>query len=236
MSDKKIKRFYKTVAVAPDAGGFGVHLDGRPVRTPAKALLRLPSSAFAKAVAAEWDAQREEIDPRAMPLTTLACTAIDLVAAKRAEVAREVTAYGGHDLLCYRAEAPADLAARQRAIWQPLLDWAALAFDAPLTVTSGIVSVPQTPSALASLSREVEGLGDFDLAALSSAVNAAGSLVIGLALRAGRIDAAQALEAAQLDELYQAERWGEDADAKRRHDGVAADLAAAARVFELLRG
>ncbi len=232
-----MKRFYSTVAVQcePDGGGFGVTLDGRPVRTPAKAILGVPSRGFADAVAAEWSEQGDEIDPGVMALTTLACTAIDLVSVKRSQIVQEVAAFGGHDLLCYRAESPADLAARQNAAWQPLLDWAALSLDAPLKVTSGLVSVAQPSAALESLRRAVECLGPFDLAALSCAVNAAGSLVIGLALRAGRVDAAQALEAAQLDELYQAERWGEDPDTRRRRDDIAADLIAAARVFEALR-
>ncbi len=232
-----MKRFYSTVAVQGDAniGGFGVTLDGRPVRTPAKALLRVPSRGFADAVAAEWSEQGEEIDPGVMALTTLACTAIDLVSVKRPQVVQEVAAFGGHDLLCYRVETPADLAARQNAAWQPLLDWAALNLDAPLKVTYGMVSVAQPPAALESLHRAVESLDAFDLAALSCAVNAAGSLVIGLALRVGRVDAAQALEAAQIDEAYQLERWGQDPDTARRRDGIAADLAAAARAFEALR-
>jgi chaperone required for assembly of F1-ATPase len=232
-----MKRFYSTVAVQsePDSGGFDVTLDGRPVLTPAKALLRVPSRGFADAVAVEWSEQGDEIDPGIMALTTLACTAIDLVSVKRPQVVQEVAAFGGHDLLCYRAETPADLAARQNAVWQPLLDWAALSLDAPLKITSGVVSVAQPSASLESLCRAVECLDAFDLAALSCAVNAAGSLVIGLALRAGRVDAALALEAAQLDEAYQAERWGEDPDTARRRQGIAADLAAAARAFEALR-
>ncbi len=232
-----MKRFYSTVAVQRDTdrGGFGVTLDGRPVRTPAKAALCAPSHGFAEAVAAEWSEQDDEIDLSAMPLTTLACTAIDLVTVKRVQVVQEVAAFGGHDLLCYRAETPADLAARQNAIWQPLLDWAALSLDAPLKITSGIVSIAQPPAALDSLHGAVDNLAHFELAALSCAVNAGGSLVIGLALHAGHIDTAQALAAAQLDEIYQAERWGEDSDATRRRDSVAADLVAAARAFELLR-
>lgn len=237
MSPSKIKRFYSTVAVLNEAGdgGFGVTLDGRPVRTPAKALLRVPSRGFADAVAAEWAEQGKEVDPGTMAMTTLACTAIDLVRVKQSQVVQEVAAFGGHDLLCYRVEAPADLAARQNAAWQPLLDWAALNLDAPLKVTAGIVSVVQPPASLQNLQRAVEGLDVFELAALSCAVNAAGSLVIGLALRAGRVDAAHALEAAQIDEAYQADRWGEDPDTARRCEGVAADLIAAARAFETLR-
>jgi len=231
-----VKRFYESVAVQgdPESTEFKVTLDGRSIRTPAKAVLRIPRQTFAEAIAGEWLKQGEEIDPRTMPLTTFACTAIDLVAVKRDQVVAELLAYGGHDLLCYRAEKPAELAARQHGIWQPLLDWAALTLDAPLQVTSGVVSLQQAPTAIRSLRRTVEGLDNLGLAALSGAVTAAGSLVIGLALRAGRIDAQAAFEAAQLDELYQAERWGEDREALRRREVIKAELSAAARAFALL--
>lgn len=232
-----MKRFYTAVAVARDeaSGLYRITLDGRPVRTPAKALLELPRDSFAEAVAEEWAAQGEVIDQRAMPLTAYACTAIDLIAAKRARVVAEVAAYGGHDLLCYRAEAPAELAARQQDLWQPLLDWVAQSFDAPLKVTAGVVSVTQEPAALKALRGAVEALDDLELAVLSSAVTAAGSLVIGLALRGGRIGPEAAFEAAQLDELYQAERWGGDPEAEKRRAAIQAELAAAARAFAMLR-
>ena len=233
-----MKRFYKAVAVARDgtSGLYRIALDGRPVRTPAKAYLEVAREAFAAAVAEEWAGQGEVIDQRAMPLTAYACTAIDLIAAKRQKIAAEVAAYGGHDLLCYRAEAPADLAARQQAEWQPLLDWAALTFDAPLKVTAGVVSVTQAPAVLKALRGAVEALDDLELAVLSSAVTAAGSLVIALALRAGHIGPQAAFEAAQLDELYQAERWGGDPEAERRREAIKVELTAAARAFVLLRG
>lgn len=232
-----MKRFYKAAAAEPAAAPdvFRIALDGRPVRTPAKAVLEVPRPAFAEAVAEEWGRQGATIDQRTMPLTAYACTAIDLVAGKRGQVVAEVAAYGEHDLLCYRAGAPADLAARQQAEWQPLLDWAALTFDAPLKVTSGVVSVGQAPAAVRALRGAVEALDDFELTVLSSAVSAAGSLVIGLALRAGRLDAEAAFEAALLDELYQAERWGDDLEAVRRREAIKADLGAAARAFALLR-
>ncbi|MFQ6017699.1 MAG: ATP12 family chaperone protein, partial [Kiloniellaceae bacterium] len=214
----KIKRFYETAAAEPCdplRDGFGVVLDGRAIRTPAKARLIVPTRALAEALAAEWAEQGAEVDPRAMPLTRLACTAIDWVGANRRQVVADVAAYGGHDLLCYRAEAPAGLATRQQAVWQPLLDWAARRFDAPLAVTAGIVSVPQPPEALAALRRAVEGLSDMELVALNAAVTAAGSLVIGLALAAGRIGPDEAFAAAQLDETYQIARWGEDPETSR---------------------
>ncbi|RMD62363.1 MAG: ATPase [Alphaproteobacteria bacterium] len=232
-----MRRFYKSATAAPDPGGrgFRILLDGRPVHTPAKAVLVVDNPALAEAVAAEWAAQEEEIDRRYMALTALCCTALDLVAPERARVIDEIAAYAGHDLLCYRAEAPRDLAARQQALWQPLLDWAALSYDAPLAVTSGIVSITQPQASLDALRRVVTGASDIELAALASAVRAAGSLIIALALRAGHIDAAAAFEAASLDETYQAERWGRDPEAEARRTAVRDDLVAAARIFALLR-
>lgn len=239
MTRDTFKRFYKTAAVEPcdpPEAGFLVVLDGRPIKTPAKAALALPNRALAEALAAEWAAQDEEVDPRAMPLTALACTAIDWVRPKRERIVEEIAAYGGHDLLCYRAEAGSDLAARQQEAWQPLLDWAARELDAPLAVTTGIVSVPQPEAALAALHRAVVGLGEMELVALNGAVTAAGSLIIGLAMSRGRIGPESAFEAAQLDETYQIERWGEDPDAARRREGLGAELHAAARFLNLLRG
>ncbi len=147
----------------------------------------------------------------------------------------ELAGYGAHDLVCYHAETSADLAARQQACWQPLLDWAARALDAPLAVTTGVVSIEQPPEALAALREAVAARDAFELTALSAAATAAGSLVIALALAEGRIDAAAAFDAAQLDESYQIERWGEDPEAARRRAAIKADLAAAARFLALLR-
>lgn len=237
MRQATFKRFYTSAtadAAPPGTASHRVLLDGRPVKTPAKAVLTLPNPAAAEAVAREWSEQGEEVDLRAMPLTALACTAIDLVGPQRARIVDEVAAYAEHDLVCYRAEGPAELAARQQAIWQPLLDWAALILDAPLAVTQGVVSVPQPPAAVAALRRGVEARDDMALAALSCATSAAGSLIIALALAHGRIDAEEACAAALLDELYQAERWGEDPEAARRRTAIRADLDAASRFMALL--
>lgn len=195
----------------------------------------LPTRALAEAVAEEWAGQGEEVEVRAMPLTGLACTAIDRVAPARARVIADIAAYGAHDLVCYRAEAPPDLVARQQEAWQPLLDWAALALDAPLVTTDGIVTVEQPPTALAALRGVVAERDDMALAGLGAAVAAAGSLIIGLALEAGRISPAEAFAAAQLDESYQIERWGEDAGAARRRAAIQAEIEAAARFLALLR-
>lgn len=234
-----VQRFYKAVTVgaaeSAAGGAFRILLDGRAVRTPGRAEGLLPTRAVAEAVAGEWAAQHDVLDPQSMPLTGLAWTALDRVRPARAEIVEAVGANAAHDLLCYRAEGPVDLAARQQALWQPLLDWLALTFDAPLAVTAGIVSVEQPPAALAALTRAVAAHDDFALAALSAATAATGSLVIALALVEGRIDAEAAFAAAQLDESYQMERWGEDAEAARRRAAIRAELAAVERFVALLR-
>ncbi len=244
MMAAKFKRFYARAswaavppgAAGPAGDGFRVLLDGKAVKTPAKGEMALPNQALAEAIAAEWQAQGAEVESRLLVLTGLAWTAIDRVGPVREPVVDELAGYGAHDLVCYHAETPAELAARQRERWQPLLDWAARALDAPLAVTTGLVSIEQPPQALAALRRAVAAQNDFELTVLSAAATAAGSLVIGLALVAGRIDAAAAFDAAQLDESYQIDRWGEDPEAARRRAAIKADLAAAARFLALLRG
>ena len=234
-----VQRFYKavTVGAAELAAGpaFRILLDNRAVRTPGRAEGLLPTRAVAEAVAGEWAAQHDVLDPQSMPLTGLAWTALDRVRPARAEIVEAVAAYAAHDLLCYRAEGPVDLAARQQALWQPLLDWLALTFDAPLAVTAGIVSVEQPPAALAALTRAVAAHDDFALAALSAATAATGSLAIALALVEGRISSEGAFAAARLDESYQMERWGDDAEAARRRAAIRAELAAVERFVALLR-
>ena len=229
-----MKRFYKAAEAASEEEGYTVRLDGRPIRTPAKAVLRLPGAGLAEAVAAEWAAQGERIEPASMPLMSLSCTAIDQVAPNRAAVVGELLDYAGSDLLCYRAEHPEALVARQAAVWQPLLDWAAQDLDAPLRVTRGIRHEPQPEDALAALGRAVEALDDWSLTALDSATRTAGSLIVALALQRGRIDPEAAFEAAELDASFQIELWGEDPEATRRRAAVRADLEAARRLFELM--
>lgn len=240
-----MKRFYKdtkVVSAAPGdlsgdsaGGGLRIELDGRPVKTPGRSLLLLPNRPLAEAVAAEWAAQEETIKPHSMPCMSLACTAIDLIAPRRAEAIAEMAAFGETDLVCYRAEQPPELVARQTQTWQPLLDWAALTFDAPLVVTVGILPKPQPATAVAALGRAVEAQDDLSLAALATAVKAAGSLVIGLALLRGHLSAEDAFVAAELDALFQTEIWGEDPEAARQRAGVRAELEAAERFLALLR-
>ena len=153
-------------------------LDGKPLRTPAKHELTVPSETLAAAIAAEWDAQDPDIRPHTMPLTRLAATAIDRTAAKRGEIVAEIANYAGTDLVCYRAEHPPALAARQEAAWQPLIDWAAGRYDAGLAVTAGIVPQPQSPAALNAFAAAVGSQDDFRLNALQAVTASCGSLVI----------------------------------------------------------
>lgn len=231
----RFKRFYQEAAAVSDDAGHGVLLDGRPLRTPAKAPLRVPSRPLAAALAGEWAAQQELIRPQAMPLTGMACSAIDYVGPQRRKVVGDLATYAEHDLVCYWAEGQPELAERQQAAWQPLLDWAALTFDAPLTTTRGVVPLAQPPAAVAALGAALGRYDDMTLAALSVAVQAAGSLVIAVALTEGRIEARAAFESSQLDELYQAEKWGEDKEAAARRAVLREELAAAERFLALLR-
>ncbi len=230
-----MKRVYKQVAVEPVDGGWEVRLDGRPVRTPARQPLHLPTRALADAVAAEWDAQADEIRPHMVPLTQLSNVAVDRARDQHPQMVQAVFAYAGTDLLCYRADHPPALAERQRQGWQPLLDWCALRYDALLVPTVGVVHRPQSEGALAALRAAVDALDPWRLAALQSAVGASGSLVIGLALLEGRVAPAEAFTLAQLDELFQAEQWGEDAEAAKRRAAILADLEATGRFIAALQ-
>ncbi len=230
-----IARAYAEAAVAEDGGGFLVTLDGRPVQPPARARLELPTRALADAVAAEWAAQEGKVRPATMPLTRLAATAIDRVAPRRERVIDETAAYGASDLLCYRAAAPPDLAARQGALWQPLLEAAEGRFAARLKVTRGVAPVAQDAAALAALRARVAAHDDMGLAALHAATAAAGSLVIGLRLSLGEVEAEAAWAAVDLDEAFQAERFGADAAGDATRETRRGDLFAAARFLDLIR-
>jgi chaperone required for assembly of F1-ATPase len=230
-----MKRFYKLASAGEVAGGRGVLLDGRPMRTPQGAPLAVPHADLAEALAEEWAAQDEEIVPARMPLTQIACTAIDLVAQERARALDELVSFAEAELLCYRAETPDDLVARQAAVWQPLLDWAEARHGAALVLAEGIVHRAQPPESLAALRRAADAYDAFRLAALATAVRACGSLVVGLALLDGRIGAEEAFAAAELDETYCIEQWGEDPIAADRRANLLAELAAVQKFLELLR-
>lgn len=235
MQQAKTKRFYKTVTATATPEGWQVELDGRPVKTPAKAPFLLPTAALAQAAAEEWQAQGERVDAARMPVTSLSFTAIDLVAGQRAQITEELAEFAQTDLLCYRVEYPESLVRRQRDCWQPLLDWAALTFDAPLAVTSGIYAIEQDGASLRALQRAIARHDDFALTALATVVRLSGSLVIGLAFSHAHIDAAAAFDAAELDQTYELEHWGEDAEAKALRDAMQQELADCERFLALLR-
>jgi chaperone required for assembly of F1-ATPase len=230
-----VKRLYKKAKPVNQEGAYGILLDGRPVKTPGKRDLTVPNRALAAAIAEEWNAQEGEVRPTTMPLTRLATTTLDRVATQRGTVVRQTANYAGTDLLCYRAGHPPALAARQQSMWQPLIDWAVLRYDAPLSVTSGVIPKSQATTSLRAFAAAVAGLDDFALTALHLATTACGSLVLGLALLEGRIGAAEAFAASQLDESFQIEAWGEDPEQLERRRALAADIEAAACFISLLR-
>jgi chaperone required for assembly of F1-ATPase len=229
-----VKRLYKKAKPVNREAAYGIVLDGRPVKTPGKRDLTVPNRALAAAIAEEWNAQEREVRPTTMPLTRLATTTLDRVATQRKTVVQQTANYAGTDLLCYRAGHPPALAARQQAVWQPLIDWAVLRYDAPLSVTNGVIPKSQATTSLRAFAAAVAGLDDFALTALHLATTACGSLVLGLALLEGRIDAAEAFAASQLDESFQIEAWGEDPEQIERRRALAADIEATARFISLL--
>ena len=229
-----MKRFYREAAAAPAAGGVAVLLDARRVKTPARNALELPTEELAEAIAAEWNGQGEEIDPRAMPLTGLANAAIDRVAPDPAAFAAGLARYGESDLLCYQAEGPQPLVDRQAAAWDPILAWARRRYDVDFAVTVGIVHTPQPASTIERLAAAVGARDPFRLAALSPLVTISGSLLIALALAEGEIGVDAAWRAATVDEAWQAEQWGEDPLAKEALANRRREFEAAYRFLTLL--
>ena len=242
MSDKaelllKPKRFYKVAAAAPasDGSGFAVQLDGRTPKSPAKKPLVLPTKALGELVAAEWEAQVEFIDNALMPATRLAFTAIDRISETRAEVARELAAYAASDHLCYRAESPRSLVERQEREWGAMLGWAKAEHGLALTPVAGIIHQPQPPATLAAVEALALTLDDFTLAGVAFAAGLFGSTVLALAVRAGRLTGQRALDLSRLDEIFQAEQWGQDAEATSRANALAVEATMIDRWFATLR-
>ena len=213
MADWAAKRFWKTASAVAVEGGFGVALDAKSVRTPAKTALIVPTQALAAAIATEWDAQTGKIRPDTMPLTRAANSAIDKVAPMFDAVVEELSGYGGSDLLCYRATGPEALAERQAAVWDGMLDWAREALDAPLNVTAGVMHVAQPAGSLTRLRAHVAGHSAFQLAALHDLVAISGSLVLALGVARGRMAVDEAFAASRIDEAWQIEQWGADEEA-----------------------
>ena len=231
-----MKRFYKETAVDLGDGGHRVLLDGKPMRTPAKAVLVVPTRALAEAIAAEWAdvPEKADINVTHLPLTRLAATGLDRVSTQRAQVIEDTAKYAGSDMLCYRASEPETLVKRQQETWQPLLDWAAERYGARLVVVEGLAFVEQPADAVARLHGAVASHSDLGLSALYNLTHISGSLVVALAVAEGHLSAADAFAAAQLDELYQIERWGEDPIATKRHEGIRHDIEASTRFLALL--
>jgi chaperone required for assembly of F1-ATPase len=229
-----VKRFYSAATAVPGPGGVALLLDGRPVKTPARAALAVPTEELAEAIAAEWNAQGEEIDPRSMPLTGLANAAIDRVAPDPGSFATGLARYGESDLLCYRADTPEPLVARQAALWDPLLDWARRRFGVEFAIVCGIIHREQPAGTVETLAAAVAEHDPFRLAALSPLVTIGGSLVIALALAEGEIGLERAWAAANLDEIWQAEQWGEDPLAAAAIESRRREFGAAYRLLTLL--
>jgi chaperone required for assembly of F1-ATPase len=226
-----MRRFYTAAEADAD---HRILLDGRPVRTPGRAPLVLPTAELAEAIAEEWAAQGDEIDPRAMPLTGLANAAIDRIAPDPAAFARGLAAYGESDLLYYRAERPAKLALRQAEAWDPLLAWARRRYDVDFVVTTGVIHHPQPAETTDRLATATAARNSFALAGLHPLVTVGGSLIAALALAEGAIGVDAAWAAVSLDEAWQAEQWGEDAEAARALGLRRADFAGGARFLSLL--
>lgn len=234
-----MKRFWETVAIDPSNAGYAILLDGKPMHLPGGALLRVEGESLARAIAEEWQevggGKGGDMSFADAPLTCLAGTAQQRIAPDPMPTVDAIARYAESDLLCYRADTPEELVARQAREWQPWLDWVALTYDAPLRIARGVGYVKQHRDSVSALRRAVAGLDVAALAALGVAVPALGSLVLGLALAEGRLDAAAAHSLGALDELYQAQAWGEDAAAAARRRAIAADIAHATRFLQLTR-
>jgi chaperone required for assembly of F1-ATPase len=229
-----VKRFWSQVAVSPKDGGWGISLDGRAVRTPARAPLTVPAKALADAIAGEWLSVGQEIDARAMPLTGLTSAAIDRVAPDREAFASGLARYAEADLACYRADGPSGLVERQEERWDPLLAWARRRYDVDFRITSGLMPVAQPAATVERLGHAVAVLDLFHLAGLSPLVTIGGSLVAALAVQERAVTAKQAWDAVSTDEQWQLDRWGADPEAEKMLANRKRDFFAAASFLALL--
>ena len=233
MSILKQKRFWKTASAVPRETGFGVTLDNRPVNTPNKTPLIVPTLGMAQAIAAEWDAQAEKIDPLTMPVTRGANSAIDKVAPQQAEVVSLLADYGGTDLLCYRAAGPVELVTLQAEKWDPVLDWAAGEFGSRLNVGEGVMHVPQDSALLKQLHAQVASFDNFALAGVHDLIGISGSLILALAVTRGALPAPEAWMLSRVDEHWQARQWGEDEEASAHEALKRAAFLDAVRFYSL---
>ena len=229
------RRFYSTVTVAPSESGFAIRLDDRPPRTPGGVELDVPVRGLAEILAAEWSSQGDFIELTEMPATRLVNTTLDAMPASRAKTEASIVEYAGSDLLCYLAEGPGSLVRRQREVWTPLLDWARQDLGLDFVQTTGVVHTPQPAATLSRVGEIVARADDFTLTALAFAVSLFGSAILGLALRDGVVDGAAALDAARVEEAFQEERWGVDAEAAARTRLMLRDALVLERWFAVLR-
>ena len=229
-----MRRFYKDVAAVPGDEGFEVHLDGKPIRTPGKSVLRLPNQSLADAIANEWSDQRETVELGVMPLTRLAYAAIDFVAGNRAEVVDQIAKYAETDLVSYRAAAPFQLREFQTNAWQPMVEWLDERFGVKLAITEGVVPIPQDPEHLATIHGVIEEIDDFRLAAMREITTSSGSVVVALALWDNAIEPDMAWRVAQVEEDFQIGFWGDDPTAMAMREGRKQALMAGAAVLRLL--
>lgn len=230
-----MRRRYKTVEVTDAGGGFSLSLDGKPMRTPAGHPFVAPTRALADAVAEEWRAQGEKVDPRKMPMTQFVATAIDRVPVDRDRIVGDLAAFAETDLLCHWAADSEWLAKRQAEHWKPVLDWAEAALEARFRLASGIMPVEQPKATLDAIRRRVAELDDFILVAMQTLAGSSGSIVLAFAVAEGRLSAEDAHRLSRVDEDYQIERWGEDYEAADRRVAVHADMLAAERLLVLVR-
>jgi chaperone required for assembly of F1-ATPase len=229
-----LRRFYKEARCELRGEKFEVHLDGRSIKTPKKIVLMLPARALGDAIAEEWARQGERINPATMPLTKLANTAIDGVTGREAEVRSDIVKYAASDLLCYRAEGPHGLFKRQARAWDPVVDWAHEALGARFTVAEGVMPVAQSAQALTVIAAKLEGLDAFRLTSLHVMTTLMGSALLALAHAHGRLTADEAWTAAHVDEDWQIEQWGEDADSAARRQRRWEEMWAASHLLRLI--
>lgn len=219
-----MKRFYKATGIDAGEGGFRVLLDGRPIKTPARNVLVLPVEALAKAVAEEWEAQSEDIQPDEMPITRLATTATDRMPILRDAAIQEIADYAGTDLVCYRAPSPDALVLRQHEAWQPPLNWLAERYGITFDVTASLTPVAQPEATLDGIGGLIAAIDDWPLVGVHAATTSLGSVVLALALWHGEIEADAAADASLVDALFEIERWGEEREATRRHEALRRDV------------
>jgi len=229
-----VRRFWTSVEVVHSAGGWGVHLDGKPLRTPARVELAAPTMALAEAIADEWRSVAGQVEPGAMPLTGLANAAIDRAAPDQPAFAAGLARYAEADLACYRSEWPPELVDRQAANWDPLLAWARRRFDVDFSTTTGLMHVPQPAATVERLAHAVAALNPYQLAGLSPLVTVGGSLIAALAVFENAIPVEDAWLAVSVDDRWQIEQWGSDSDAELALETRRRDFFAGSRFLELL--